>query len=287
MRRAPSALVAALLAALTLSACSPERLANASASLNGLRVTRDLPYGPDARNVLDLYAPAQARGAPIVLFIHGGSWKGGSKDGYTFVGESLARVGYLTAVMSYRLAPKNRYPSFIQDAAQALRWLQDHAAERGGDPKSLFVVGHSAGAFNALEVTVNPRWLSEAGVPISSVRGVVGIAGPYDYDFRAGDTRDAFPAGATPTEVMPSRHVRADPPPTLLLVAGKDQVVGPENGARMLAALQAKGADVTLTVLPGVDHYTVIGALGRNLQFLGGTRRAVLEFLGKASPKRP
>ncbi len=275
----PALLSALAAATLTLAACSPTRLANASAPLNGLTVTRDLKYGPDARNALDLYAPAGARRAPTVLFIHGGSWTGGSKDDYRFVGESLARAGYVTAIMSYRLAPRNRYPSYIQDAAQALRWLRDHADEHGGNPDALNVVGHSAGAYNALEVTLNARWLAEAGVPITSVRSVVGIAGPYDYDFRQGNTKNAFPENATPEQVMPSRHVRPDPPPTLLLVAAKDQVVGPENAQRMLAALQARRADVTLTTLPGVDHYTIIGALGRNLQFLGGTRAAVLAFL--------
>lgn len=283
MRRGAARTLLALslltLLGLTLAACSPLGLANASAPLAGLRVTRDLAYGPDARNVLDLYGPEGGAAHPVILFIHGGSWTGGSKDEYRFVGESLARAGYLTAVMSYRLAPAHRYPDSVQDAAAALHWLRDHVKAHGGDPDRLYVAGHSAGAFNALEVVMNARWLAEVGVPIASIRGVVGIAGPYDYDFRQFPSRNAFPAGADPADTMPSRHVRADPPPTLLIVAGKDQVVGPENAQRMLAALQAKHADARLVTLPNLDHYTVIGALGRNLQFLGGTRKAVLDFL--------
>jgi len=106
---------------------------NVIASTAGLSVKTDQRYGPDARNVLDVYRPegsAQPNAsAPMLLFIHGGSWTNGSKDDYKFVGESFARAGYVTAVMNYRLAPVNRYPAYVQDAAQALKYLRDHAAE--------------------------------------------------------------------------------------------------------------------------------------------------------------
>ncbi|MFC4453242.1 alpha/beta hydrolase [Deinococcus sonorensis] len=263
----------------SLVACSPVGTLNAVVSTSGLTVTRDLHYGPDARNVLDLYAPQKASGLPVVLFIHGGSWTSGDKNEYKFVGDSLARGGYLVAVMSYRLAPEHPYPDYIQDAAQALRWLRDHARDYGGDPDDLFVSGHSAGAFNAVEVVDNARWLAEAGVPVSAVRGVVGVAGPYSYDYRTLPSRNAFPAGSDPANTMPSGHVRPDAPPHLLLVAGNDQTVEPANATRMEAALKAAGVPVTLTVIPRLNHYTIIGALARPLTFLGPTRSLMLNFL--------
>ncbi|AWN22928.1 alpha/beta hydrolase [Deinococcus irradiatisoli] len=268
-----------LVAGLLITACNPAATLNRTTSLSGLNVTRNLHYGPDPRNVLDIYAPAQASQRPVVLFIHGGSWTSGDKNEYVFAGDSLARAGYVTAVMSYRLAPQHPYPDYIQDAAQALKWLQDNAAGYGGNGRDLYVVGHSAGAFNAAEVVDNARWLNEVGVPINTVHGVVGIAGPYDYDFRQYPSKNAFPVGSDPAEILPSRHLRPDAPPHLLLVAAGDTTVDPSNGEKMRAALQAAGVPVTYTVLPGLNHVTIVAALARNLTFLGGTRQAVLDFL--------
>ncbi len=268
-----------LAASLLVTACNPAATLNRTTTLSGLSVTRDLHYGPDARNVLDIYAPQHVSARPVVLFIHGGSWTSGGKDEYVFAGDSLARAGYVTAVMSYRLAPQHPYPDYIQDAAQALKWLQENAARYGGDGQRLYVVGHSAGAFNAAEVVDNARWLSEVGVPINTVRGVVGIAGPYDYDFRQFPSKNAFPVSGDPANIMPSRHVRSDAPPHLLLVAANDTTVDPSNGEKMRSALQAAGVPYTYTVLPGLNHTTIVAALARNLTFLGGTRKAVVDFL--------
>ena len=253
LRSRPALLLAGTLTlGLTLAACSQQgaqNTLNRVVSTGGLTVTQNVPYGPDARNRMDIYAPQNARNAPVVLFIHGGSWEGGDKDGHKFVGESLARAGYVTAVMSYRLAPLSRYPTYVQDSAQALKVLRDRATGFGGNPDNLFVSGHSAGAFNAVEAVDNERWLLEAGVPISAVRGVIGIAGPYSYDFREFSSRRAFPEGATPDQVMPDRHVRPDAPPHLLLVAANDTTVYPQNAINMEAALKKAGVDINRKVL--------------------------------------
>ncbi|GMA17522.1 alpha/beta hydrolase [Deinococcus metallilatus] len=266
----------------SLTACSAagaQDTLNRAISTRGLKVVTDQRYGPYDRNLLDVYAPTDATNAPVVLFVHGGSWQGGDKAGHKFVGESLARAGYVTGVMNYRLAPQNRYPTYVQDTAAALKWLRDHAKSFGGNPDDLFVVGHSAGAFNAVEAVDNERWLREAGVPISAVRGVIGIAGPYSYDFRQYPSRVAFPEGSTPDEVMPDRHVRRDAPPHLLLVAANDTTVHPQNALNMEAALKAAGVPVTRTVLPRVNHITIAAALARPLTFLGGTRQQVIDFI--------
>lgn len=275
-------LLALLALGASLSACSAvdaQQALNRAVSTRGLTAAADQRYGPSDRNLLDVYAPANARNAPVVLFVHGGSWQGGDKAGHRFVGESLARAGYVTGVMNYRLAPQHRYPTYIQDTAAALRWMRDHAKRFGGDPDKLFVMGHSAGAFNAVEAVVNERWLREAGVPIRAVRGVIGITGPYSYDFRQYQSRVAFPENATPDEVMPDRHVRPDAPPHLLLVAANDTTVGPQNALNMEAVLKRAGVPVTRTVLPRVNHITIAAALARPLTFLGGTRQAVIDFI--------
>lgn len=275
-------LAGALLLGAAVTGCSQQSAQdslNRVVSTGGLTVTTDVVYGTDPRNRMDIYTPAGASAAPVVLFVHGGSWEGGDKAGHKFVGESLARAGYVTAVMNYRLAPANRYPNYVQDTAAALRVLRDSAKSFGGNPDNLFVMGHSAGAFNAVEAVDNERWLREAGVPISAVRGVIGVAGPYSYDFRTMSSARAFREGALPDDVMPARHVRRDAPPHLLLVAGNDRTVYPQNGEQMKAALDAAGVPVTFTVLPGMGHITIIAAMTRFLTFLGPTRQDVIAFI--------
>jgi len=253
---------------------------NAVAATTGLTVKRDLAYGPDARNTIDIYSPeGNPKGAPMLLFIHGGSWTNGSKNDYRFVGESFARAGYVTGVMSYRLAPQHRYPAYIQDAAQALKFMRDHAADSGGNPGQLYVMGHSAGGFNAVELVDNARWLGEVGIPVTDVKAVVGVAGPYSYDYRNLPSANAFPVGSDPADVMPSFHVRRDAPPHLLLVAANDEVVEAANADKMEAALKVAGVPVTKTVLPGLNHYTIVGSLARSLTFLGKTRQDALDFM--------
>lgn len=270
---------AAIVLGLTLAACSPQNTLNTLTSTGGLNVTQNVRYGPAPRNVMDVYAPENVRNAPVVLFIHGGSWEGGDKDGHRFVGESLARAGYVTGVMNYRLAPEHRYPDYVQDAAAALKVLRDNAQKYGGSPDNLFVMGHSAGGFNAVEVVDNARWLREVGVPITAVRGVIGVAGPYSYDFRDFSSKVAFPVGGNPDDIMPDRHVRPDAPPNLLLVAANDTTVDPYNAVNMEAALRKAGVPVTRTVLPGLNHITVIAAMARPLTFLGKTRQQVIDFI--------
>lgn len=274
--------LSATLTFLLLNSCSPERLVNTVNATNaprGLTVVKDQRYGPDARNVIDVYAPQDARNAPVALFIHGGSWTGGDKSDHAFVGDSLARAGYVTGVMNYRLAPQNRYPAYVQDAALALKWLRDNAGKYGGNAQNVFVMGHSAGGFNAVELVVNERWLREVNVPVSSVRGVIGVAGPYSYDFRQFPSKNAFPEGGLPEDIMPDRHVRKDAPPHLLLVAANDTVVYPQNALNMEAALKKAGVSVERKVLPRLNHVTIIGAVARNLTFLGGTRAEVIRFI--------
>lgn len=272
----------AALLAVGLSSCSVQTTTqnfNRLVSTRGLTVQTDLAYGQQPRQKLDLYAPAQAQNAPTILFIHGGSWTGGDKSEYRFVGESLARAGYVVGVMNYRLAPQHRYPDYVQDAAQALAFLRAGAAQYGGHPDNLFVVGHSAGGFNAAALVDDHGYLEAAGVPLHAVRGVVGLAGPYSYDFRDYESRNAFPEGGLPDDIMPDRHVRPDAPPHLLLVAANDQTVHPQNALNMERALKAAGVPVERRIVAKVDHITVVAALARSLGWLGETRGQVVEFV--------
>ena len=242
----------------------------------------NIAYGQDARQKLDVYQPlasSTSKPKPVILFVHGGSWKEGSKDDYLFVGESFSRAGYVTVIMNYRLAPAHKYPDYVQDTAQAIQWIDQNIARYGGSPQQIVVMGHSAGAFNVVEAVDNTRWLNAVNVPVSHIKAVVGIAGPYSYDFRTDSTRDAFPANADPDQVMPDSHVRTDAPPHLLLVGSKDQRVKPVNAQRMEAALQAKQIPVQLETVEGANHISIMAAVATRLSWYKNTLQQILDYL--------
>lgn len=242
----------------------------------------NIAYGHDERQKLDIYQPlhsSNSKPRPVILFVHGGSWKDGSKDDYLFVGESFTRAGYVTVIMNYRLAPAHKYPDYVQDTAQAIQWINQNIARYGGNPQQMVIMGHSAGAFNAVEAVDNARWLNEVNVPVSHIKAVVGIAGPYSYDFRTDKTRQAFPASALPDQVMPDRHVRADAPPHLLLIGSDDQRVKPVNAQKMQAALQVRQVPVQLATVEGANHVTIMAVIATRLSWYKNTRQQILDYL--------
>ena len=264
-----------------LVACSPTRLLTAVSPAGAIQVRHDLSYGTDSRQKLDIYQPdyrlKQPR--PVVVFVYGGSWKSGSKAGYGFIGKSLAQAGYTTVVIDYRLAPQHRYPAFVQDTADAIAWTYRNIAQYGGNPQQLFVMGHSAGAFNAITAVNDLRFWQTTGVPDQAVLGVIGLAGPYAYDFRTDSTRDVFPVGATPDQIMPDRYPRPHAPAHYLLTAQRDRVVYDFNTTRMQAALKSVGVPVQVAEVPSVGHATMIVSMAKPTEFLGNTRQMVLDYM--------
>jgi len=153
-------LVAISLLVAVLSACANEALLlplNWREQDTHVVTTTHLAYGTDARQTLDLYRPQGAQQAPVMVFWYGGSWQQGSKDYYRFVGQSLARRGFVAILPDYRLAPAHPFPAFVEDAASTVRWARDHAEEFGGDPNRIYISGHSAGGHNALMLALDPR----------------------------------------------------------------------------------------------------------------------------------
>jgi len=264
---------------------SPAHILTALTSQKGLTISRNISYGPDERHVLDIYSPdgstatQSASGWPVLLFIHGGSWQSGDKDSHGFVGRSLAQAGYLTVLINYRLAPKHVYPAYIEDAVTALNWVFEEVSAYGGDPTSIFVMGHSAGAFNAVIAVDDARYWAASRVPSHAIKGVIGIAGPYNYDFRHFQTKIAFPEGADPDDIMPDRHVRNDAPPHYLLVAENDELVGIKSLLRMQNGLEKAGVPYQTDTVNGAGHLSVIVALATPTRRMGNTRQMILDYL--------
>lgn len=252
-----------------LTACSGVDLLNATVPTNTYRRTEAMAYGPDPRQLLDIYQPdATVKNAPIVVFFYGGSWSFGERGDYRFVAEALASRGIVTVVADYRLSPGARYPVFVQDSAKAVRWAYDHAAEYGADPARLFVAGHSAGGYNAAMVALDPRWLAAEGMKPSQLAGWVGLAGPYDF-LPIGDkkTQVAFNWPDTPADSQPLAHASRASPPALLLAPVKDTVVDPQRSTVAMAnKLRANGVRVESELFDGVSHVTLIASMASVLR---------------------
>src|SRR5207344_3370970 len=138
----------------------------------------------DAPNALslDVYRAQGARGpAPVVLFFYGGTWSEGEREYYRFVGESLSSHGVAVLVPDYRKAPAHPFPEFMVDAASAAAWAKAHAAEFGGDPARIHLMGHSAGAHMAALLATDPRYLARWQLRPRDFASVIGLSGPYDF----------------------------------------------------------------------------------------------------------
>ena len=276
------------LAALPLllgAGCSPAGLLNALAP--DRLVARSIPYGDGPRRSLDIYAAGQA-GGPVVLFLYGGSWDSGNKAMYRFVGAALASLGFVVVIPDYRLYPEVRYPAFLEDNAAALDWTRRHIHRFGGDTSPPFLMGHSAGAYNAAMLTLDPRWLLAFGrTPRADLRGMVGLAGPYDFlPLDSDELRDIFLPGRPLRSTQPIEHVDGQNPPVLLLAGTADRVVRPSNTIRLAQRIRAEGGFVEERLYPGVGHVEIIGAFAGTLRFLAPSLRDCARFMHAAVSAR-
>ncbi len=266
-------------ASLLLTArCSPVRVLNDLAP--DYLVAEGIAYGPELRQRLDVYAPPpRRRPAPVIVFLYGGGWTEGSRSLYRFVGGALAEAGAVVVIPDYRLYPAVRFPGFVQDCARATAWAARQAAAYGGAGAPV-LMGHSAGAYNAAMLGLDPQWLGAAGFDRRLLRGVIGLAGPYDFlPLDTDQLRDIF--GPPPREhTQPVAFVDAAAPAFFLAAGSADRTVRPRNTTALAARLRASGRPVSERIYPGVDHREIIGALAGPLRFLAPTYQDTCGFVG-------
>jgi acetyl esterase/lipase len=264
-------------AALLAAGCSPAGLLNGLAP--GVPRQEDIAYGPLPQHRLDLYRPAQPRpGAPLVVFLYGGNWTAGSRAMYRFVGASLAEAGCHVAIPDYRLYPEVRFPAFLEDCALATAWACDRRPALGAG--GVWLLGHSAGAYNAAMLALQPRWLAAAGrQPRRDLAGAIGLAGPYDFlPLRDAELEAIF--APDPAVGQPVNHAAGDNPPMLLLQGLADETVGPRNARSLAERIAAAGGPVETRFYPQIGHAAILGALAGPLRFLAPVRRDLLAFMG-------
>ncbi|WP_210359454.1 alpha/beta hydrolase [Sphingomonas beigongshangi] len=271
----------ALLAGLAACGCSPLGLFDTLVPKDGgvAKVGADIAYGDAPRQTLDVYAPRRAanRAMPTLVFFYGGSWNSGTRTGYAFVGRALAAQGFVVVVPDYRLVPAVRYPTFVEDGAAAVRWTRAHAAQFGGDPGRIVLMGHSAGAYIAAMLAVDDRWLR---ADRAAIKGFIGLAGPYDFaPFDVDASRAAFGAWPRPADTQPVTWAGTGDPPSLLLVGADDTVVRPRNSEALAARLRAGGVAVDVRSYPNIGHVGLLLALARPFRGRAPVLRDVAAFV--------
>ncbi|WP_445785600.1 alpha/beta hydrolase [Sphingorhabdus sp.] len=240
-----------------------------------------IAYGSDARQQLDIYAPLgrTETAHPVLIFFHGGSWRDGEREGYGFVGRAFASRGFVTVIADYRKAPKVRFPAFVQDTAATIAWVHTNIAKHDGDPECIFLMGHSAGAHIAMMAALDPQWLAAKELKPDVIKGVIGLAGPYDFlPLTSDSSKIALGQWPDLTETQPITYVRADAPPLLLLTGDKDTVVKPRNSQALADKIAALGGQPRLKIYSGVDHADIIMAVARPFRTKAPILQDVSEF---------
>lgn len=230
-----------------------DRLTGGHRSVEQIVRTR---YGSDLSQKLGVWRRAGAdTGMPVLVFVHGGSWASGDPYAYDFIGRNFAERGFVALVAGYRLFPGARYPAMLEDTAAAIGWAHANAAKLGGNPNRIWLVGHSAGAYNVVQTALDPQWLAAEGVPQHVIAGVIGLAGPYDFHpFDKESTINSFGHASDPLSTQPVNHVRADAPPMLLIHGERDETVRMRHSRALARGLAGAGAKVETAIYRSMDH---------------------------------
>lgn len=278
------------LLSLLLMGCNATGLALMNATAPGATRIRNVQFEPGERGRMDIYAPRKAADgstAPLIVFWYGGAWQEGSKSDYRFVGAALAKRGAMAVLPDYRLYPEVRFPDFLRDAAAAVARAQQEAPRYGADPRRTVLAGHSAGAYIAAMLALQPRYLREAGVDPSSIAGFFGLSGPYAVDPNTDTLHAIFDAVAEPGTYQVVPQVSAGAPPALLVHGTGDSVVYVAHTEALARALRDKADAVEVRIVPKRTHADTVVALSRPGGFrIPGLLRQVSEFAA-GLPARP
>jgi len=213
----------------------------------------DLRYGNGPRQRLDFYSCGTA-GAPTLAYIHGGYWQMNDKEPYAFLGEALLPGGFHLALIEYTLAPAARLDQIVAEIHAAVAWLIEHAARLGGDPRRIFVAGHSAGGH-----------LTAAAMSDARVAGGIAISGIYDLEpIRLNYLNDKL--GLDEDEAARNSPIRHLPPRAAPLVVSVGLGELPElirQSADYWAAWRARGLPGEYLPLPHHDHFSILDELAR------------------------
>lgn len=252
-------------------------------------VVAGLAYGDRQRQRLDLYLPHDPKARRrLVMFVYGGGWYAGARGTYRFLAHALVACGFAVAIPDYRLYPEGCFPDFIEDTAAAAAWLGRNGRDHGIAKGPLALMGHSAGAYNAAVATLDPSYLERHGSSPGIVGGIVGLAGPYDFNpLEWEETRPIFaPSRDDPARVQPMTMIRRAVPPMLLAHGLNDRRVLPFHSRHMARALVDAGNEAVLKLYPRHGHVGLLLAMAAPFHRLSRVMGDTVGFLDRVLPGR-
>jgi acetyl esterase/lipase len=178
------------------------------------------------RHKLDVYVPKGAKDFPVMMFVHGGTWKSGNKELYERLGVNFAKQGIVTVIINYRLSDGKgsvKHPDHIKDIAKAFAWMKENASKYGGSKDQLFISGHSAGGHLVSLLATDESYLKAEKCSIADIRGVVSVSGVYTITNLFSGFHEAFGSEAAVCKAAsPTTHVKEKHPPFLIAYGNKD-----------------------------------------------------------------
>lgn len=249
------------------------------------RTGKDLSEYEQKRCVVDLYLPKPRKDCSVIVWFHGGGMTGGDKRDAAAVGKRFAQAGIIVASVEYRLYPKAKYPDFIDDAAACTAWVMKHAAEYGGNPKSVFIAGHSAGGYLTGILGMDPKYLAKYGVDTAQLAGMIPVSGQAFTHFVIREQHGVKDVQTTTVcdDAAPCYHVRKDSPPILIIMGDQDYPARAEENHYFLAMLKLVGhPDAEFKLFAGRTHGSIIGKVSDPNDPVAA---AILEFVSKHKAK--
>ena len=242
-----------------------------------MKVLSDVPYltGPGADpklNALNLYLPEGKTKFPLIFYVHGGSWRGGTDETPPAVVDLFLRQGWGIASTNYRLSPAVQHPAHIQDVSRAFAWVYKNAEQYGIDRDRIVVMGESAGAHLIALMTLDPRYLEEVGVPMKVIRGVITTSGMYDvprwYEpSRVPSSRmQAFGSVEAMEDASPIKYVNSQAPPFLISFTDRDAFMQPQQANWFYSALLKQGVHARMVQVIEERHQQYLYAVAQPLQ---------------------
>lgn len=242
-------------------------------------VAKDVAYGDDPLQKIDIYSPPKARGLPIVVFVHGGGFVGGDKNDYNNVPTYFSQHGMVAVNADYRLAPKATWPAGSQDVGAIVAFLKRNGARYGGDPRRIVLIGHSAGANLVASYVLDPSLHPKSGpgvvaaVLVSLPASRVASLSQRDHLYYGDDV-------SLYARRVPATHVDQSKLPLMLVTAEFDPVALAPDAYDLAAEVCVRdGKCADFLYVKGHNHISEIGSIGSPDDQLA---RALVEFVRRA-----